>query len=193
MLTFILNFCGMREAERLVGIGARGAVRAVACTLVFVCAAAPIFPQQSTLENHPVLDIQVVQDDGNSVTGAPALPLKTGAPFDYAAERESLRQLYASGDYSDIHVVADSAPTGVRVKFVVERNFYNGIPRIEGLKEPPTEPAAVAAMRLNLGEPFRQSELDEGVKRLQVELANEGLYHAKITYDLTPRRYKANG
>ena len=40
------------------------------------------------------------------------------------------------------------------MEFVVQRNFYNNVVRVEGLKEPPTEAAALASMRLTLGEPF---------------------------------------
>ncbi len=114
------------------------------------------------------------------------LPLQPGKPFDIATERESLRQLYATGDYSDIRVTAEDEPAGLRINFIVQRNFYNNVIRILGLKEPPTEPAALASMRLGLGEPFRESSLREAVDRLQQTLRDEGFYEAKITWDLTP-------
>ena len=70
------------------------------------------------------------------------------------------------GDYSDIRVSAAPETGGLRVDFVVQRNFFNNVIRIEGLKEPPTEPAALASLRLTLGEPFRESAVREAVDRL---------------------------
>ena len=116
----------------------------------------------------------------------PPLPLQEGKPFDFAAERESLRDLYKLGDYSDIHVTASSAADGLLVDFVVRRNFFNNVIRIVGLKEPPSEPAALASLRLGLGEPFRDSSLREAVDRLNGALHDEGLYQAKVTWALDP-------
>ncbi len=48
----------------------------------------------------------------------PPLPLVTGKPFDFAVERETLRKLYAMGDFSDIHVA--TVNRGRRV----ERGFH---------------------------------------------------------------------
>ena len=71
--------------------------------------------------------------------------------------------LYRTGDFADIRVTAAPVGAGVRIEFVVQRNFYNNVVRVEGLKEPPTEAAALASMRLALGEPFRESSLREAV------------------------------
>ncbi len=116
----------------------------------------------------------------------PPLPLSSGHLFDFAQERESLRKLYAMGDFSDIRVAAVPEPAGLSVDFIVKRNYYNNVIQIEGLQEPPTEPAALAALRLNLGEPFRESALREAVARLEDTLHSEGLYLAKVTWLLGP-------
>jgi len=134
-----------------------------------------------------VAEIRVADEQGRDVSQpVPALPLEAGKPFDFPAERESLRKLYAMGDYSDIRVTAVSGAGGLRVNFIVTPNYYNNVIRIEGLKEPPTAPAALAAMRLGLGEPFRESSLKDGVDRLQATLKDNGLYLAKIQPVLAP-------
>ena len=97
-----------------------------------------------------------------------------------------MRKLYAMGDFSDIRVAAVPEPAGLSVDFIVKRNYYNNVIQIEGLQEPPTEPAALAALRLNLGEPFRESALREAVGRLEDTLHSEGLYLAKVTWLLGP-------
>jgi outer membrane protein insertion porin family len=136
-----------------------------------------------------VAEIRIVDEKGNAVRAeqaAPALPLEVGKPFDFAAERKSLRELYGRGDYADIHVTTTAEAEGLRIDFVVQRNYYNNVIRIVGLKEPPTAPAALASMRLGLGEPFRDSSLHEAIDRLKGTLRDEGLYQAKVTWMLVP-------
>ncbi|MGA9246986.1 MAG: POTRA domain-containing protein, partial [Candidatus Acidiferrales bacterium] len=70
--------------------------------------------------------------------------------------------------------------------FVGQRNFYNNVIRVQGLKDPPSEAAALASMRLGLGEPFRESSLQEAIDRLKDTLRNEGLYQADVRWTLTP-------
>jgi outer membrane protein insertion porin family len=143
--------------------------------------------EETTLEGRRITEIRIVDEHGANVTvKSLALAIGVGKPFDFGEERESLRTLYRSGDFSDIRVAAAPADDGVRVDFIVRRNYYNNVVRIDGLKEPPTEPAALAALRLNLGEPFRESALHEAINRLQDLLRTEGLYLAKITWELGP-------
>ncbi len=122
------------------------------------------------------------------------LPFEIGKPFDFGAERESLRVLYRTGDFADIRVTALPADGGLGVNFVVRRNFYNNVVRVGGLKEPPSEAAALAAMRLSLGDPFRESSLREALARLKDTLRNEGLYQADVKWSShAARRHAANG
>jgi len=147
----------------------------------------PVRAQSPLIEGQRVSQIQVVDESGNPVSEKiPPLALEVGKPFDFDAERQSLRQIYRMGDYSDIHVSAASDAYGLRVAFVVKRNMYNNVVTIEGLKSPPTEAAALAALRLTLGDPFRESALREAVNRLQGALRDDGLYQAKITWTLEP-------
>jgi outer membrane protein insertion porin family len=147
----------------------------------------PARAQETVFEGQPVAQIQVLDVNLNPVAEkVPTLALKEGASFDFPAERESLRTLYATGDYANIRVAATRAANGLHVDFIVTRDFYNNVIRIDGLKEPPTEPAAQSALRLNLGEPFRESAVKDGVQRLEDTLHEEGLFEAKVTYDLAP-------
>ncbi len=132
-------------------------------------------------------EVRVLDESGHAVPEKiPPLALKTGEPFGFDAERESLRRLYHMGDFSDIRVTASQVPGGLQIYFVVQRNFYNNVIRIEGLKPPPSNSAALAAMRLGLGQPFRQSALREAIARLEGVLRDEGFYLPKITWSLEP-------
>ena len=190
MLTFSLTSLSMRIPWKTTLPPKRETFRSITCAVSlaagFFFAIAPLRAQESPLEGRRVAEVRVADQAGRNIAPTPSLPLQPGKPFDISTERESLRQLYATGDYSDIRVTAEDVPDGLRVNFIVQRNYYNNVIRILDLKEPPTEPAALAAMRLGLGEPFRESSLREAVGRLQQTLRDEGFYEAKITWDLTP-------
>ncbi|MGA7622164.1 MAG: POTRA domain-containing protein, partial [Candidatus Acidiferrales bacterium] len=156
--------------------------------LVCVLAACPsVYAQENQIEGQRVGEIRILDESGHPVTvKSLVLPFEVGKPFDFGAERESLRVLYRTGDFADIRVTALPADGGLGVNFVVRRNFYNNVVRVGGLKEPPSEAAAQAAMRLSLGDPFRESSLREALARLKDTLRNEGLYQADVKWTLTP-------
>jgi len=192
MLTFLVKSLGRmripgKSSCSRDAMFTRAAARGVATIAYLVLFVVPIYAQEANVEGQLVKGIRVVDEVGTPVTEKlPGLPLEVGKPFDFPAERESLRELYRLGDYSDIRVSAAPESGGLRVDFIVRRNFFNNVIRIEGLKEPPTEPAALASLRLSLGEPFRESSVREAVDRLAATLHEEGLYQAKITWDLIP-------
>jgi outer membrane protein insertion porin family len=173
-----------RFRPHLVPSAAAWGVAAIASFLVLpacVCA------QEAAVEGQLVRQVRVVDESGKPVTEKiPPLPLEAGKNFDFSAEREALRDLYRLGDYSDIRVSAASESEGLRVDFIVQRNFFNNVIRVVGLKEPPSEPAALASLRLNLGEPFRDSAVRDAIDRLASALHDDGLYQAKITWALLP-------
>jgi outer membrane protein insertion porin family len=169
------------RSARLAAAWAGGAV---ACSLL---ACFPVRAQEAPAEQQRVAEVRIVDESGKAAAqyGA-SLPLQPGKPFNYAEERDTLRELYRTGDYADIRVTAEPSAQGLRIDFIVRRNYFNNAIRVEGLKEPPSEPAALASMRLGLGEPFRESALREAIDRLKDTLHSEGLYQAKVTWKLTP-------
>ena len=168
----------------------RNLLRAVAftgCLASILPVALPVRAQEASIEGKVVAEVRVVDESGKPVTRQiPPLPLEAGKPFDFTAERASLRELYRMGDYANIRVTSATEPAGLRIDFVVQRNFYNNVIQIVGIKEPPSNPAALAAVRLNLGEAFRESSLREAVARLQNSLRDDGLYEANVSWKLFP-------
>ena len=167
----------------------RQAFRSTICAAL-VALAAPLIArtamaQQPSVEGKPIAEVRVLDDSGRRVAIAAKLPLLPGRPFDFATERESLRVLYRTGDYADVRVTAAPEAAGLRVDFVVRRNYYNNLVHIVGLKAPPAESTALAAMRLTLGEPFRESSLRDAMARLQQALRDDGFYLAKVTPTLS--------
>lgn len=144
--------------------------------------------QEAPLEGVRVAQIRVVDENGQPVSvQLPKLALEPGAPFTFESERESLRQLYRQGDYSDINVTATPQSDGLHVDFVVQRNYYYNVISIEGLKPPPNESVALASMHLSLGEPYRANSLADGVQRLRDALRADGFYLPTIKSTLERR------
>lgn len=160
--------------------------RAIGVLAVLWLALAPAARTQGDgFEGQRIAQIRILGQEEQILSDRlPPMALEVGKPFDIDAERESLRQLYRTGRYSDIRAEVTPEPDGLRLDFVVRRNYYNNVVSIEGLKEPPNEAAALASMRMSLGEPFRESALKEGLGRLVDALRDEGLYQAQVDYIL---------
>lgn len=144
--------------------------------------------QDAALEGVRVAQIRVVEQDGKPIgIPLPKLSLEQGQPFSFESERDSLRELYRQGDYSDINVTATARSDGLHVNFIVQRNYYYNVISIEGLRPPPSESVALASMHLTLGEPYREASLQDGVQRLRDALRAEGFYLPTIKWTLERR------
>jgi outer membrane protein insertion porin family len=173
------------------GRAALGTRRRAIGAMVMICAslafARSAKAQEAQLEGKPVAAVSVVDESGHEIPEKLGpLPLKPGEAFHITAERDSLRQLFQTGLFSDVRTQATSGPSGLSVQFVVKRNYYNNIVRVQGLKEPPNEATALAAIRLPLGDAFQQSALNDGLARLGQTMQDDGFYEAKWKYQLEP-------
>lgn len=158
------------------------------CLLAPGQSAAQETAQTPVLMEEQVAGTRIVAEDGEVLAENPAdLPLQPGQPFSAQAIRESIQHLYRTGLYLNIRAEAVRLDAGLRIDFVVDRYFYVNDVDVHGLKEPPGEARALSAMRLDLGQPFRQGLLDEAIGRLRTLLEEEGLYNAQIRYELMPR------
>jgi outer membrane protein insertion porin family len=197
VLTFALTFLTMRILRKQMKSRVFHTFRAGICGFGWffgalawcLLAASGVYAQEGAIEGVRVAALTIVDSNGQEIkSGGPALPLEINKPFDYSAERESIRALYRTGNFADIQVRADNLPDGLSIRFIVTRNFYNNVVRIDGLKAPPTEAAALASMRLSLGEPFRESALGAAIDRLKDTLRAEGFFQADVKFITTPHQ-----
>ena len=109
------------------------------------------------------------------------LPLKIGQPLREADVRAAMERLFATGRYADIQVDARATADGVILKFLTHNSWFIGHISIAGnLSTPPTAGQIENAARLDLGQPYRETNLNQalaGEKRL---LENNGLYQSDI-------------
>jgi outer membrane protein insertion porin family len=153
----------------------------------FLCAG-PLAAQGGFPGEPPrVVAVRVVTDSGAVLEqNPPELTVQPGQTFSMEAESASLRELFRSGRYADLRAELADVAGGVRLDFVVRQNMYINRVQIEGLHEPPGEALALSALRLNVGEPFRESDLKEALDRLRQTLEDDGQYQAKLDYVTTP-------
>ncbi len=141
--------------------------------------------QMSPIEGRMVTAVRVVTEQGQVLEQNPKkLSLVAGKPYRTDAERNALKQLFATGLYSAISTEATPEAGGVRIDFVVAQNYFFGVQRVEGLKEPPSEARALAAMGLELGHTYTKSAMDEALRGLKGALADDGLYQATLRVEL---------
>ena len=127
--------------------------------------AGPAAAQNSPSGEPPrVVAVRVVTESGSVLEQNPSpLTLQPCQPFSMEAESASLRELFRSCRYADLRAELTDVPGGVRLDFVVRQNFYVNRVQIEGLREPPGEALALLALRLNVGETFRESDMKDAV------------------------------
>ncbi len=134
-----------------------------------------------------VVAVRVVTESGAVLEqDPPQLTVQPGQPFSMDTESASLRELFRTGRYADLRAELTDVPGGVRLDFVVRQNLYINRVQIAGLREPPGESLALSALRLNLGDIFRESGMKEGLDRLRQTLEDDGQYQARIEYEAMP-------
>jgi len=159
----------------------------VAALLLLTTAARARAQNGAGYEGAQVTAVRVMDRGGHDAMSSQlSLPLKAGQPFHIEGEEESLRQLYHTGLYADITTVAVRNTGGVELDFVVQRNFYNNIVQVEGLKEDLLQGRVFAAMGLSLGNIFERIAVDEGITRVRTVMRDAGYYQPMITFMLQP-------
>src|ERR1700704_5220849 len=155
--------------------------------ICFSCASFVSAQDGPTDEPPRVVAVRVVTESGSVLEqDPPQLPAQHGQPFSMDTESESLRELFRSGRYADLRAEVADVPGGVRLDFVVRQNLYINRVQIEGLHEPPGEALALSALRLNVGEPYHESDMKEALDRLRQTMEDDGQYQAKLDYVTTP-------
>lgn len=134
-----------------------------------------------------VVGVRVIGEGGKVLLAQPqGLAVQVGEPLQIMQVAASIRALYQTGDYADLRAVVFPEGGGVRLDFVARENLYFSQILINGLKPPPTEASAVAAMQLSLGQTYHEQDLKDAEERLCDALREEGLYRAKISIEKRP-------
>jgi outer membrane protein insertion porin family len=177
---------GLRVSAGMALLSAAGAVHAQTQTVNPPISSTPTAAEVQ-VPSGPVVAIRVITEDGRVLSDCPSgVSVEIGKPLDRANVSASLRALYRTGDYSDLRAEVTPVANGVRLDFVAKENLFFNRVTIVGLKEPPSDASAAAAMQLNLGDIYHASAVEEGLQRLREALHDEGLYLAEVTAESVP-------
>ena len=110
-----------------------------------------------------------------------AIALPEGEPLHLTDVRAAIKRLYGTGEYSNIEVDTEAAPSGVTLLFRTTTQWFVGPVEVHGkINEPPQSNQLVNAARLDLGAPFSDSEVATAVDHLRSLLESNGLYKSTI-------------
>jgi outer membrane protein assembly complex protein YaeT len=168
----------------------RGGILAFVVTfwLVLPSTRAAEGPAAREFEDHPISAIQF--DPPNQPLTpdelARRVPLKTGAPFHASQLREAIRQLYATGAYTDVWAEGQPSGNGLAVVFhTTERWFVGRVESDQHVRQPPTPAQLVSSSQLDLGQPLLVGDLDAALARIAHTLQSNAYYEAKVQPQIT--------
>src|SRR5947207_14478116 len=164
--------CVRRPCGAILAAFLCGGVRAI------VCGQQPSQQNATNLSEAPtVVNVRVVTVSGEVLkVSNNVIAVEAGKPLDRQKVAATLKSLFRTGAYSEIRAVSEPVPGGVQIDFVVQENLFFNQVIVLGLKAPPTEASAAAAMQITLGDAFRKEVLQEAVERLKAGVQEEGLY-----------------
>jgi outer membrane protein assembly complex protein YaeT len=126
---------------------------------------------------------------------AEMLPLKRDQPFHMSTVRASIERLFATGRYADIRVDVEPYNGGVIVKFITMNSWFIGNVAASGrISSPPNAGQLVSATRLELGQPYNESKLDQAIANQKRLLESNGLFLSNVhpTFEYDPAHQQIN-
>jgi outer membrane protein assembly complex protein YaeT len=154
-------------------------------TSVLACAQM-VWAQTARYEGQPIADVQFVPPEQPLTDAelANIIPLKKGAPLRLADVHAAIERLYATGAYDDIQVEGEPAAapaSGVTVRIVTRNSWFVGNVAVLGrISDPPNAGQLVNVTRLNLGQPFTETDVAPAQTAIEHLLESNGLHASQI-------------
>jgi outer membrane protein insertion porin family len=108
------------------------------------------------------------------------LPQQPGQPLDPAKVTASIRRLFATGLYRDIHVLGRHEGDGVVVTYVGTPRYFVGRVQIVGVKEERLAALLEYATKLQPGTVFTQAMIAAGTDGVRESLASNGYFQPTV-------------
>jgi len=106
--------------------------------------------------------------------------LTVGQPLHMENVRLSISQLYGTGRYLEISVDAQPDGDGVALKFITSSTQFIREVTVTGVPEPPNAGQLATATKLQLGNPYSESQVRRAVESLLEVLRANGFYQATV-------------
>jgi outer membrane protein insertion porin family len=109
---------------------------------------------------------------------------KENAPLERDLLRESIHQLFDTGQFADVRIEGDRlGSASVELTVVTAPNYFVGEIRVESPVRRPTPGQVANASRLNLGDLFSPDDLNRGLGNIQRLMEENGYYRSSVTPD----------
>ncbi|HUO28213.1 MAG TPA: POTRA domain-containing protein [Bryobacteraceae bacterium] len=165
---------------------------------LWLLAAAPVaLAQKTNYDGQVIAGVEFVPPE-QPLTGAElanTLPLKKGEPLRMADVHAAIERLFATGCYQDVQVDVEPAAQGVTVRIITQNSWFVGHVAVEGrISDPPNRGQLSNVTRLNLGQPFTESDIGPAQEAMTRLLESNGLYNAQIhpEIDYSPKTEEAS-
>ncbi len=156
-------------------------------TLLFLACAQMLLAQTSRYEGRRIAEVQFVPpqqpltaEEINSI-----LPLKKGEPLRMADIHAAIERLFATGTYADIQVDVEPQGSDVVVRILTRNSWFVGNVGAQGrISDPPNRGQLVNASRLNLGQPFVETDIAPALTNMKQLMESNGLYESQLEPEL---------
>jgi outer membrane protein assembly complex protein YaeT len=112
--------------------------------------------------------------------------LTVGQPLRPVDVRAAIERLFGTGRYEDIEVDAAADGEGVALTILTDPERFVREVRVEGVPEPPNAGQLANTTKLELGQPFAQSQIRQAVESILDLLRLNGFYLAKVDPQTIP-------
>jgi outer membrane protein insertion porin family len=137
----------------------------------------------SEYEGKPIAEIRFdpLQQPVVRADRARILPFHPGEPLRMADVQAAIKKLYATGEYANIELEAQTAANGVILIFHTTEQWFVGPVEVRGKSGSPPNPGQLAnATRLQLGTPFEDGDVQSATENIRDLLQRNGFYRASI-------------
>ncbi len=155
-------------------------------------ASAPLMPAASVQTSTNMLSYQGLPVRDIRISGALAgqdskilslIAQSKDEPFDRAKIRQTIKNLYSTGRYTDVAVEAERTPDGgVALNFVFQLNYFIGSLEVEGAPDRPTAGQIANVTKFQLGEQLTLDKITRALDRIRVLMEDNGFYHSTTSY-----------
>ncbi len=108
---------------------------------------------------------------------------RKGEPLDRGKIRQTIRNLYGTGRYTDVVAEAQRVGDGVELTFAVELNYFIGSVRVDGAPDRPTVNQITNVTKFQLGEQLTLEKITRAFDRIRVLMEDNGFYKATTAYE----------
>jgi len=125
---------------------------------------------------------------------ASAIVQHVGEPLEPSRVAQSLKNLYATGRFSELRAEAQPEGSGVELVFSGSAQYFVGVVRVEGDSGTVEPRALTTASRLRLGQPLWEDDLVKAKDGILALLAENGYYRPAVTAQVSrdPDTQEAN-